>query len=118
MNHLSLVVLGLLVWISLSAASPTPSKEGAGDDNDIGDDMSKNVEPDDWDKCFQAIENFAGVSTVVGKAWRKLKTWFNLYALSLICIFQNDTASDDDRKILCSAECLQFINDEDPEVSS
>ena len=69
MNHLSLVVLGLLVWISLSAASPTPSQEGLGDDNEIGDDMSQSEEnPEVWDKCFQAIENFAGVSTVLGKA--------------------------------------------------
>ena len=71
MNRQSLVVLGLLVWISLSIASPTPSQDGTGDDNDneIGDDMSQNEEtPDAWDKCFQAIENFVGVSN-----WQSLK---------------------------------------------
>ena len=63
MNRQSLVVLGLLVWISLSIASPTPSQEGTGGDNEIGDYMSQNEEtPDAWDKCFQAIENFVGVS--------------------------------------------------------
>ena len=64
MNRQSLVVLGLLVWISLSVASPTPSQDGTGDDNEIGDDMSQNEETSDatWDKCFQAIENFVGVS--------------------------------------------------------
>ena len=69
MNRQSLVVLGLLVWISLSIASPTPSQDGTGDDNEIGDDMSPNEEtPDAWDKCFQAIENFVGVSN-----WQSLK---------------------------------------------
>ena len=69
MNRLSLVVLGLLVWISLSVASPTPSQEGDGDNNEIGDDMSQNEEtPEVWDKCLQAIENFSGVRTELGKA--------------------------------------------------